>query len=222
MDERGIIQAVDIHTGEVRTVETSLADPSKSLDMTKFKKVLNQQGELVYVPVGITMADLEAITGARRAFPYSPILADRIVEDIANGDTLVDISKKPGMPTYAEIARWRRDHPEFDEAYKLARKDRGEIYFSKILDEVAKASADKDEVALARLRTDIWKFAAKVSSPEEFTEKQSIDARVAVGTFSIETGIRRPGDPGFNADETAKIRDSDPSPEFINEEQDFT
>lgn len=206
LDERGAIQAVDIHTGEVRTVDSSLQDPAKAIDMNKFQRVYSEAGELVLVPNSISIEDLDRIQGKSRTLPYSPLLAERICEEIANGKSLVEVSKKPGMPKYSIIAKWRRENPEFEEAYKQARKDRAEVYFHKIMEEVDKAKADRDEIALARLKTDIYKFAAKVCAPDDYVEKTSIDAKVAVGTFSIETGIRRDGDPGFNKDETKEVQ----------------
>lgn len=207
LDDRGAVQAVNLHTGAVRTIETSLADPGKVLEMDKFQKVLNRHGEMVWVPNQISSEDMQEIQGKAYHKPYSPLLADHICSLIAEGKTLVDISRMPGYPPYSTIARWRRQHPEFQTMYKLARGDRAEIYFHKIMEQVEQAQANSDEIALARLKTDIYKFAAKVCAPEDFAEKTTIDAKVAVGTFAIETGIRRAGDPGFNIDETKLIID---------------
>lgn len=205
LDEHGLMIAVNIHTGEVRPLESSLIDPSKALDLSKFHRVRAQTGELVYVSSTLPLEELDKIQGKARTFPYSPLLADRICEQIASGKTLVEISKTPGMPSYATIAKWRIRYPEFDEMYKQARKDRAEYYFHQMLEEVKNASADRDEVALARLRADFLKFAAKVSSPDEYAEKTTLDARVATTSFVIETGIRRPQDAGFNRDETKHL-----------------
>lgn len=205
LDERGRVQAINVHTGEIRAVNDVLPTVQDILDTSKMERVYTSEGELAYVPKGISLVELEKIQGPRAKFPYSPLLADQICERIAQGATLVEVSRTPGMPTYSTLARWRRDHPEFDELYKLARKDRSEVYFHKILEEVENAQANRDEIALARLKTDIYKFAAKVCAPDDYVEKTTIDARVAVGSFSIETGIRRDGDPGFNKDETKEI-----------------
>lgn len=180
-------------------------EASQKLASSNLKLVLNRHGEKVWVPKNVSPDQLLEIQGLNHRLPYSPLVADLICTQVAEGKTLVDISRQQGMPTYAEIARWRRDFPEFNDAYKFARADRAEVYFHKMILEVEQAKADKDEVALARLKTDIYKFAAKVCAPDEYAEKTTLDAKVAVGTFSIETGIRRVDDAGFNKDETAAL-----------------
>ncbi len=205
LDENGFCVAVNIHTGEVRQLEASQSNPTSMLELSKMHKILDKSGNVVYVSPNISLENLEKVQGKRRTFPYSPMLADMICEEIAGGKTLIQISQTPGMPKYSDIARWRRLYPDFDEAYKQARKDRAEVYFHKILQEVEQATADKDEVALARLRADMYKFAAKVSSPDEYAEKQTLDARIGIGPIAIETGIRRPGDTGYNRDETLNL-----------------
>jgi hypothetical protein len=209
LDENGNIQATDIHTGEVRVLESALSDPTATLNMASLRRIRAHDGTLVYVSPRISAEDLQAIQGQSRTFPYTAILGDQICEMVAEGRTLVDISREEGMPSYSEIARWRVRYPEFNRMYAQARKDRAEIYFHRILEEIERVSADRDDIALARLKTDIYKFAAKVSAPDEYAEKSTIDAKIAVGTFAIETGIRREGDPGFNKDETKLLAEED-------------
>lgn len=205
LDEHGYMQAVDIHTGEVRQLEGTMQVPVSQEEVEKLHRVLDAEGNLVYVQRSISLEGLKQVQGSGSSFPYTPLLADRICELVAQGHTLVDICKKPGFPSYSQLSRWRREHPGFNDSYKLARKDRAEIYFHKMLEEVEEAHASRDAVALARLRADFYKFAARVCSPDEYAEKSTLDARVAVGEFVIETGIRRDNDPGFNRDETKAL-----------------
>jgi hypothetical protein len=210
LDEHGAIQEIDLHTGETRTLTASLQDPGASLDLTKMQKVRDADGNLVYVPSSVSPEDLAKIQGANRTFPYTPLLADRICEMVAEGLTLPKIAQLEGMPTYSQMSRWRREISDFDKAYKLARQDRGEFFLQKALDEVETAYADSDAVSLAKLRSEMYKYAAKISAPGDFAEKSTIDARVAVGVLTIETGIRRDGDEGFFKDETQMITDDTP------------
>lgn len=203
LDEDGLVQAVDLHTGECRALESKTLETS--IDKASHTLVKTKDKQLAYVPNRISAKDFEEITGTRRSLPYSPLLADEICTRVAEGLTLAEVARTPGYPNYATLARWRRLHPEFNEMYALARKDRAEIYFARLIEQAETARADRDEVALARLRADIYKFAAKVCAPDEYVEKTQIDAKVAVGTFTIETGIRRVQDPGFNKDETLAL-----------------
>lgn len=205
LNEHGYVQSIDIHTGEVTQLEGNLVSPPTSFDISKLRKVVTQDGSIAYVHKSIPKEELAKLQGTRISFPYSPILADQICEKIAMGSTLMAISKEPHMPSYSQLCQWRREHVEFDQMYALARRDRGEAFFTKLLEEADRAIADRDEIALSKLRADIFKFAAKVSAPDDFAEKSTVDARVAVGEFTIETGIRREGDAGFNRDETALL-----------------
>lgn len=211
LGDNGEYVKIDLHTGQEVPLVDKFQSINQMLDTNKFIKVRTEADELVYVPKNLPKADFENIVaGAKREdWPYTELIADRICTLIAEGDTLAGVARREGYPSYSVIARWRRQHPEFEEAYKQARKDRAEIYFDRIMREIEKAKADRDEIALARLKTDLLKFAAKVCAPDDYTEKQAVDARVAVGTFSIETGIRREGDEGFNKDHTKEISDAE-------------
>lgn len=206
LNERGLLIEVDLHTGEERQLEHSLAEPS-TLPKEQYRQVMADNGDLVWVENHITIDDLEKVQGRRKHFPYSQLLAQRIAHEVANGKTLKQICESPGMPPYSVLTNWRRHHVEFQAMLDLAREDRGEYFFTRMLEEAETASADRDAVSLARLRTDIYKYAAKVSNPKEFSETTKVDASVKVGAFSLETGIRREGDPGFNVDETLKLID---------------
>jgi hypothetical protein len=81
--------------------------------------------------------------------------------------------------------------------------------FDKAVKVVEDAGSDRDEINLAKARSDIYKTAAKVYSPKDFGDRQQIDARVATTSFVVDSGIRRPGDAGYHADQTAKIREEE-------------
>jgi hypothetical protein len=100
------------------------------------------------------------------------------------------------MPSYAQLLRWRRDNPWLEDALQRARKGRGELFFEKALTAVEEAVADRDEVALAKLRSDVYRSAAKVYD-SNFAETQKVSAEVGVSLVKADTGIRRPGDVGF-------------------------
>lgn len=209
LDEYGRYVAVNMYTGEERVLEGALTSPLEKFSKDTHTMVETSAGDLVYVPNNIQKAMLEELQGKNRSIPYSGLIAEKILELVYLGHTLVQIAGMEGMPKYSTICKWRKEYPDFDEAYRMARKDRAEVYFNKMLAVVENAGEDKDEIALARLRSDIYKFAAKVSAPDDYAEKTTIDAKVAVGTFVIETGIRREGDAGFNVDHTREIVDAE-------------
>lgn len=60
--------------------------------------------------------------GRQRGWPYDEALADRIILRVSRGETLPELMKDAGMPGKAALERWRRGHPEFAGALKLAHR----------------------------------------------------------------------------------------------------
>lgn len=58
--------------------------------------------------------------GRQRGWPYDEALADRIILRVSRGETLPELVKDPAMPGEVALDRWRRSHPEFAGALKLA------------------------------------------------------------------------------------------------------
>jgi len=56
-----------------------------------------------------------------RQIRYSEALAREVCERIARGEVWSRIGGSKGMPDYSTIYYWRGRHPEFAEAYALAR-----------------------------------------------------------------------------------------------------
>jgi hypothetical protein len=59
--------------------------------------------------------------GAER-WPYDEAVVDRIILRICKGETLPELMADPAMPGRAALARWRRSHPEFAGALKVANR----------------------------------------------------------------------------------------------------
>lgn len=214
MDDLGQLQELNVHTGEVKPLELPIEQQETDF-FKRFDAIHDNEGNLVYVPRGTSAEARKQIQGANYHFPYSPLLADQICQKVADGGLITHICKEPGMPPYPTLAKWRKFHPEFDDAYRQAVRDRAEAFMAKAIEEVEQSTSDRDEINLARLRADVYKYVAKVGDPDSFTEKQQVKADVEVKGFIVETGIRRPGDPGFNKDEA---RDVTPQMEGGDEE----
>lgn len=205
LDDSGKAIAVNFHTGETRHLD-AMPNALKTTE-ERFIKVKNEEDELVWIPRTASSEDMRKLQGKRFNFPYSPLLADRICEMVTEGKTITDICALDNYPNYSQLCKWRREFPEFAAGLKQARQDRAEIMFDKAIKTVEQAGTDRDEINLAKARADIYKQAAKVYNPKDFGDKQQIDAKIGISAVKIETGIRRPGDDGYNADETAMIRD---------------
>ena len=70
--------------------------------------------------------------------PYSPELAKRICDELAEGKTLAAICRAEGMPGRMSVHDWKKRYPEFGEAFELAR-DAG---YDAIADEAIEIAED--------------------------------------------------------------------------------
>lgn len=155
----------------------------------------NPGGALVpqQLPDGTTMwvpDDHKPVAYTVRETLYSPLVIDVICEEIANGGNLTDICKKPHMPTYSTLCRWRRKYPEIDPLLDLARRDRAEFLRDKALKEIS-GDLHPREVEGKRLKTDIYWKAAGVDD-SRYSPKAKVEANINMPTqIVVETGIRR-------------------------------
>lgn len=197
----GLLEEIDLETGISRPLEVRGA----SFDTSNHIPVPGPDGELVYIPKTMSLEDQQALQRSR-SYPYSPLMAERIVEKVAEGHALTRLHEKfEGFPKYSTILRWRNEHEEFRDMLQQARRDRAETFFDEAKEAVEQATEDRDSVALQKLRSDFYKAAAKMTNSDEFTEKTKIDGNLNVGVAVVDTGVRRPGDPGYDEDETKKL-----------------
>jgi hypothetical protein len=68
-----------------------------------------------------------------RPSTYNPQTAQIICDRIAGGETMVNISKTPGIPTPQTVHQWRRKYPEFAKDYATARADQMETWADEIV-----------------------------------------------------------------------------------------
>jgi hypothetical protein len=74
-----------------------------------------------------------AMNGGR--IPYSRELADRVIGELMEGRTLVDICKDPGMPSKKTVLLWvRRDKDGFAARYREAREIGGHIMVDEMIE----------------------------------------------------------------------------------------
>jgi hypothetical protein len=65
---------------------------------------------------------------------YTPELADRMCELLAEGVSLRTVCKGEGMPSKATVFRWLRVYPEFLENYSRAKQESADALVEEILD----------------------------------------------------------------------------------------
>lgn len=126
---------------------------------------------------------------------YTPELAEIICYEVAEGKTLSDVCRQPGWPGYSTIANWRRKHPEFDDAIKMAMEIRANAMADEILHIADDSSEDwvesndprrpgrvlnKEAVLRSRVKIDTRKWLMGRLYPKKWGEKIEIDQKVTV------------------------------------------
>jgi hypothetical protein len=192
----GLIRLYDMVTGKVLQVLSG--DSYASRAPIEFTEV---SGVLVQKNVNIEGKNLEA------RVQYRQLVGDLICQEVSNGTALKLVLEKMNIK-YRTVCDWRRTNPEFNEALNLAYQDRADFLADRALQEAESAVATPGGAAKAKLIVDtLWK-SAEVANGKKYSPKIKADGNVVVPIqVIIETGIRRAGDPGFIADETAKIRE---------------
>lgn len=112
---------------------------------------------------------------AGRPSIYSQEVADRIVEGIAQGDSLVTILKSDEkLPSYPTVMRWLRERPEFQALYARAREDQADHDADKIREVVDQVIAGTLDPNAARVAMDGLKWNAGKRKPKVYGEKLAI------------------------------------------------
>lgn len=107
--------------------------------------------------------------------PFSPERADEFLTRLEGGEGIHSICDDEHMPAWATICRWKREFPDFATRYSRARESSAESCEHNAIYEAGTA-IDKDTAAAAKVRSDVWKWAAAVRNPK--THGDRIDATV--------------------------------------------
>ena len=124
-------------------------------------------------------------------YKFNLATASLIVQAIREGRTMASIHRDPNFPDLTVIHYWRRTNATFDEEIKLARKERSEYYHDKVIDLADNTPAERDEIALAKFRTDQYKWAAEKGDPASYGNKIEHTGSNTAPAMVIVTGIKR-------------------------------
>lgn len=106
---------------------------------------------------------------AGRPSDYTVELADRICEQLTNGESLRQICAAEGMPHRVTVLRWLDVHEEFAAKYARAREAQADYMDDLILET---ANACTAETAIAdRVRVGAYQWRASKLLPKKYGEK---------------------------------------------------
>jgi hypothetical protein len=110
-----------------------------------------------------------------RPSTFNTETADRIIEGIASGNSLVSVLKEDEeLPSYTTVMKWLRQYPEFAESYARAREDQADHDADKIGEIAEEVRRGKIEPNAARVAIDAYKWAAGKRKPRVYGDKVAI------------------------------------------------
>lgn len=184
----GLIEVCDINTGAVLAIQQSRED-LLARKMESLVPVALPDGREILLERGIP---IEAVIRVQ-SIPFSDVLVDLICDEIVQGKTLHDICSRPGMPSYGQLLRWRKQRPDVEARIKTARLERAEAYHDRIIQEID--NVDEDNHQAKKVQIDTLKWAAEKGNPDSYGNKTKVTSeKIATVRVVVETGIRRQSD----------------------------
>ena len=117
-------------------------------------------------------------TKARHASDtYTPEIAEKICERLANGEGLATICREPGMPPRRTVRRWvSEDREGFAAMYAHARKQQYEGWAEDIID--ISDDPSRGDANERRLQVDTRKWLLSKLLPKQYGDRVQVDATI--------------------------------------------
>lgn len=101
---------------------------------------------------------------------FTPELAEKICDRLADGESMVQICSDEEMPGLRTVMRWAAENARFGTEYARAREAQAEVMDDKIL--VAADEADEDNAPAQRVKIDAYKWRAAKLAPKRYGDRQ--------------------------------------------------
>jgi len=156
-----------------------------------------------------------SIGDGRPSIPYNEEIATEMLFRISQGESIMQVCKTPGFPSYPVFSRWLTGEgmTEFHERYLRARREQADCHIEETLiiadeaTEIIKGLEDpRHSSAIAKITTDRirarqWKAARM--HPQHWSDKQTLDVSGMVKMVKMED-IKRPKKAGTGKMKKAK------------------
>src|SRR5262245_899208 len=124
----------------------------------------------------------KAKVGIKPCVAYSPEIAARICEGVADCKSLETICKGPNMPSKRAVIMWQRDYPEFARALDQARELRADARIEAIHDISNRVLKGEIDPHAARVGLDnLWKLAGR-ENWRRWGDRQALAVAMQVAT----------------------------------------
>jgi hypothetical protein len=105
---------------------------------------------------------------------FTPEIAERIAAEMADGRTLIDTCRDPGMPAARTVRDWARDDVGgFQAVYQRAR----DMQAHAVAEQVLQGARDATDPQLGRLQMDAGKWFAAKLLPKTYSDRVAVDAK---------------------------------------------
>ena len=123
-----------------------------------------------------------------RPSKFTAKIADEICGRLAEGESLIDIVRSDGMPSYSTVLKWRADNEAFSEMYTRAREDSAHYDADEM-----KVIADNPDIPpdQKRIMIDVRKWAAGKRNAKHYGYKVQQEITGADGGPIILWGAQR-------------------------------
>ena len=181
----GLLEVFDSETGKLIAIQES---PDQALLHERRERLVER-----VLPDGSTCLVEATIDPAKllkfKFEEYSSYVVDLICEKIVEGESLTDICKQRGFPSYATFCRWKKQVPGIQEQIDGARRDRAEYMRDQAYQEAL--SVDEGSVDSTKLRIETIKWLASTDNKERFGNAKAQVELTQPLQIIVNTGIVR-------------------------------
>lgn len=103
-----------------------------------------------------------------RPSSFTDEIAERVLDQLAEGKSLVEICRADDMPSARTVHQWVADNPNFSQNYTRAREVQAEFMDDKVMQVAERAGEDPQA---AKVKIDAYKWRASHLAPKKYGTK---------------------------------------------------
>jgi len=125
----------------------------------------------------------------RPEYPYDEAIADKILDKLADGQSLRSICLEADMPDGSVIRKWLARNADFARQYAYARDEQADTLFDETLAIADNLSeeATNEQIRKAQLRIDTRKWLAGKLRPKKYGEANKLEAQNGDQSITMQT-----------------------------------
>jgi hypothetical protein len=133
-------------------------------------------------------AEEDKLKRGRKPMEFDEEIADKILDQLANGTSLRAICLQDDMPDGFIVRKWLARNPDFARQYAYARDEQADSLFDEtifIADNLPE-DATSEQIQAARLQIDTRKWMAGKIRPKKYGDSTKLDAQGEVQSLTMQ------------------------------------